>query len=357
MDERIGLLFRGDRDQAGLPTGASRLEPLFAAFAALGASAEPVVYADDALDDVRAQLLGLDGLLVWVNPVQDGATRAQLDALLREVAAAGVWVSAHPDVIDTMGTKEVLFATRSLGWGGDIALYRSPEEFAELFPTRLGRLGRLVVKQARGTAGAGVWRVELAGAGRGRTAVSLDSPILVQRSTPREITPLEESSVGAFVEECRGYFAWSGCFIDQPYQERLAEGMIRVYLVHDEVVGFCHQWPKGLLDPAATEGTTGATGATEGATGVPTMDDPDLPAYAQLRRQVETEWVPGMQQLLGIRTHDLPAIWDADFLYGPKTDVGADTYVLCEVNVQAVWPYPPQASDRLARAALDRVRH
>jgi hypothetical protein len=33
----------------------------------------------------------------------------------------------------------------------------------------------------------------------------------------------------------------------------------------------------------------------------------------------------------------------------------ADSYVLCEINVQAAWPYPPQASGRLARAALERV--
>jgi hypothetical protein len=38
-------------------------------------------------------------VLVWVNPIHEGRNRALLDALLREVAARGVWVSAHPDVI------------------------------------------------------------------------------------------------------------------------------------------------------------------------------------------------------------------------------------------------------------------
>jgi len=32
----------------------------------------------------------------------------------------------------------------------------------------------------------------------------------------------------------------------------------------------------------------------------------------------------------------LPIIWDADFLYGPKTPSGDDSYVLCEINVSAV---------------------
>ncbi len=86
---------------------------------------EPVPYSDDAVSEVRAQLLSLDGVLVWVNPIQDGANRALLDRLLREVSAHGVWVSAHPDAILAMGTKEILYRTRDLGWGSDTGLYRS----------------------------------------------------------------------------------------------------------------------------------------------------------------------------------------------------------------------------------------
>jgi hypothetical protein len=32
-----------------------------------------------------------------VNPIHEGRNRTNLDALLSEVAARGVWVSAHPD--------------------------------------------------------------------------------------------------------------------------------------------------------------------------------------------------------------------------------------------------------------------
>src|SRR5215218_6258790 len=104
--ERIGILWRGDRG-AERPSDrvTTVLGPLFDAFADLGAATERVVYADDAVDEVRHQLLGVDGVLVWVNPIQDGANRAQLDNLLREVSARGLWVSAHPDVILKMGTK------------------------------------------------------------------------------------------------------------------------------------------------------------------------------------------------------------------------------------------------------------
>jgi glutathione synthase/RimK-type ligase-like ATP-grasp enzyme len=120
-----------------------------------------VVFEDTAVDDVRDELLALDGVLVWVNPIQDGANRSNVDALLTEAAARGIWVSANPTVILQLGTKEVLFATRSIGWGVDTELYRTPEELAQRFAPWLGERGRLVLKQARGDGGNGVWRVEL----------------------------------------------------------------------------------------------------------------------------------------------------------------------------------------------------
>jgi hypothetical protein len=66
------------------------LGQLFDALAELNVATERVVYSDDSVDEVRDQLLGLDGVLVWVNPIQDGANRAQLDELLRKVASRGV---------------------------------------------------------------------------------------------------------------------------------------------------------------------------------------------------------------------------------------------------------------------------
>jgi hypothetical protein len=63
-----------------------------------------------------------------------------------------------------------------------------------------------------------------------------------------------------------------------------------------------------------------------------------------------------MKRVLGLDTFVLPAIWDADFLYGPRTPAGEDTHVLCEINVSAVWPFPQQAVEKLAQAAAARVR-
>src|ERR1700731_493024 len=159
---KIALLWRGDRQARGeATTQNNRYNRDFEALAAVGIEAEPAIYADDIGDEVRAQLLGCDGVLVWVDPISDGQNPTALDALLRDVASRGVWVSAHPDVILKMGVKEVLHRTKQLGWGTDTYLYRTARAFREEFPPRLRTAGPRVLKQNRGNGGQGVWKVEL----------------------------------------------------------------------------------------------------------------------------------------------------------------------------------------------------
>src|SRR6202051_5374265 len=127
----------------------------------MGTDPAPAVFDEAFADEVRDQLRGVDGVLVWVNPLDAGKTRAVLDPLLRDVAARGPWVSAHPDVILKMGVKEVLYRTRHLGWGADTHLYRTASEFGAAFPSQLRSAGPRVLKQNRGNGGQGVWKVEL----------------------------------------------------------------------------------------------------------------------------------------------------------------------------------------------------
>src|SRR5262249_3029712 len=140
------------------------------ALADVGVDAGPVVYEDDVLDVVRTQLATFDGVLVWVNPIHEGRNRANLDALLREIAARGVWVSAHPDVILKMGTNEVLHHTRMMTWGCDTTLYPTAEAMRAELPSRLAA-GPRVIKRNRGNGGQGVWKVELLASPRNRPIV------------------------------------------------------------------------------------------------------------------------------------------------------------------------------------------
>ena len=339
---RVGVLWRGERG-AERPAEDRGLGGLFDVFRATGVDVVPVPFDDTRVEEVRKELHELDGVLAWVNPIQDGATRQHVDELLWGAAANGQFVSAHPEVIAKLGTKQVLFETRHLGWGSDTSLYRSVDELGERLPARLERLGKLVVKQGRGNGGNGVWSVELADA---HAPVTLGTPVHVREARAKHHQS-ERLSLGAFVRRCEPCFAWSGILVDQEYQRRLADGLVRCYLSLGEVVGFCHQWPAGLLDAGVA--------ANISDRGRPAMEGPEAPSHQRLRRLVEHQWVPEMARVLGLDTHDLPVIWDADFLFGDQDERGEDRYVLCEINVSAVWPFPPTASTTIAANTLSRI--
>jgi hypothetical protein len=342
---KLALLWRGERQERSAATAQNnRLNRVFEALATLGIQAEPAVYAENIADEVRAQLLGCDGVLAWVNPLSDGQNRMVLDALLRDVASRGVWVSAHPDVILKMGVKEVLYRTKHLGWGTDTHLYRTAEALREEFPQRIQSAEPRVLKQNRGNGGQGVWKVELI------SPSSREAAIVRVLQAPRGSVP-EEIPLGRFMRECEAYFANEGCIVDQPFQTRLPDGMIRCYMGADKVIGFGHQLIKALIPPPP-EGPD-----SEAAQPGPRIMHPaSAHEFQALRFKMESEWTPQMMQLLSIDPGSLPIIWDADFLYGPRDASGQDTYVLCEINVSSVFPFPEQATSEIARLAMARLQ-
>lgn len=336
---RVGLLWRQEWDPPRTDARtftAYRLHGVFEAFAARGVQAEPVIYGDDRVEQVREQLLRLDGVLVWVNPVEQGLDRSKLDLLLREVASAGVWVSAHPDVITRLATKRVLYDTREMSWGSDTQLYRSAAELRDGLTTRLDDGLARVLKQQRGMGGQGVWKVELETNG--------DDPIIRVQEARRD-APVESLSLDDFVGQCEVYFLNGGLMIEQPFQERISDGMIRVYLTHDDVVGFAHQYPVGLRPASAGEPPPGKR-----------FDEATADSFRQLRDRVEGEWMPELQRRLDVDRESLPVIWDIDFLYGPEGEGGEENYVLCEINASSTFAFPEHAMPTVARAALEQIQ-
>jgi hypothetical protein len=341
---KVAVVWRGDHEARRTATPQNnRFRHVFEALEAIGIPAEPAVYDEAFADEVRDQLLTADGVLVWVDPLHAGKTRTALDALLRDVAARGRWVSAHPDVILKMGVKEVLHRTRHLGWGTDTHLYRSAQSFREEFPARLQAAGPRVLKQNRGNGGQGVWKVE-----RIDTA-SADGDTVRVLHAQRGSVP-EELPLTAFVTRCEAYFMPDGCIVEQPFQPRLPEGMIRCYMGADKVVGFGHQLIKALIPPPP-EGPDSPAAQP----GPRIMHPASAEPFEALRTKMETEWTPQMMAVLDIDAASLPIIWDADFLYGPRTAAGEDTYVLCEINVSSVFAIPDQAPAEIARLVAGRL--
>lgn len=325
----VALVWRGDAEtrRGG---GMGRFGAVAAALREAGLAPQPCPYDESLADAVREQLLGCAAALVWINPVQDGRRRHALDALLEEVAAAGVLVSGRPEVIRRLGVKSVLWRTREIGWSGDARFYGAPHELADGLPASLAS-GPRVLKPNRGNGGQGVWKVSAATPGR----------VEVQAATGAEgprVVALE-----TFLGERLAEFEAAGGFVDQAFQPRLSEGMIRCYMSGSCVAGFGWQLVRALAPPEL------------GPAEPRTYSGPDDPRFQTLRRRMEGEWTPALLRLLDLAADDLPAIWDADFLFGPKDADGQDTFVLCEINASCVSPMPDEAPPAIAALVADRL--
>src|SRR5207248_1857190 len=207
----------------------------------------------------------------------------------------------------------------------------SVQQLKDEFPARLAT-GPRVVKQNRGNGGIGVWKVESI------EASNADAMVRIQHARPRS-TETEDLPLADFIGRCEAYFSGDGRMIDQRFQPRIVEGMIRAYVVKDHVVGFARQYPEGLSPEDADADDAHAPDAPRNILGLPakkTMYPATEPQFAALRAHLESDWIAGLHRLVSVDRDSLPVLWDADFLYGPKTPSGENTYVLCEINVSSV---------------------
>ena len=326
---KVALVSRGDA-QARTRAEFGRLGAVANALNAVGLAPEPCVYDEAFEAEVRTQLLGCDAALVFVNPIQDGVRRERFDALLEDVEAAGVLVSARPDVIRKLGVKAVLWRTRELGWSGDARFYATPQALTAELPASVAR-GPRVLKQNRGNGGIGVWKVS-AGAG-GLVEVQEAAGGEGPRSLP----------LATFLDARLAEFEGAGGYVDQAFQPRLMEGMIRCYMSGDRLAGFGHQMVRALAPPE--------TGPSEPRI----YTGPEDPRFQAIRARMEGEWTPALLRILKIERADLPVIWDADFLLGPRTARNDDAFVLCEINASSVYPMPVEAPRAMAATLLARL--
>jgi hypothetical protein len=327
---RLALLYPGDAPtRRRADPQASRFAALFDAFAAAGLAAEPAVYHDDFAAEVEAQLRQVQTVLVWCNPIEGGRRRDVLDALLRRVAETGVHVSAHPDTILRLGTKDVIVETRDLPFGSDAWRVDSLQQLAAELPLRL-RGGVRVLKQHWGHSGIGVWRVEPLAAGPLRVRHAL-------RGSEEEVL-----SLAALLDRMAPYFDDGGHMVDQAWQPRLDEGMVRAYLVQGRVAGFGLQAVNALF-PAQP-------GQAAPVPGPRLYRGADHPGCQRLRQKLEGGWIELLRQRVGLPHDRLPLLWDCDFMRGAKESIDDDRYVLCEVNVSSVSPFPESAIAPLVKA-------
>ena len=291
-------------------------------------------YRGDRHEALQREALKCDVLLVWINPVEPGLDRAALDSFLRALAGKGLLVSAHPDAILRIGTKDVLVATQSLSWSVEACAYRSFAEFGAQFADRVRRDGTRVLKQYRGNGGDGVWKVSI-GIGGAFEVKPATRGAPAQSMSEAQLLELFDAEV----------FSRGSHLIDQRWVPTLPRGMVRAYLCGAKVVGFGYQEINALYPAAPGDDFTRQQPSRRN------YYTEQCHLFQDLRRRLENEWVPGLCACVGLEARALPLVWDADFLLGdPPRE-----YLLCEINASCVSPFPDSAVTPLIEEITRRL--
>ena len=205
-------------------------------------------------------------------------------------------------MIAKMGTKDVLFRTRTMGWGCDTRHYPTFAAMHRGLPESLVT-GARVLKQARGHSGDGIWRVEVADQAGTRTAPDISPHTMVRVRHAKRGSVETTMTLAAFIAQCEPYFARGDGMIDQVYQRRLTEGMVRCYLVRDRVAGFGEQLINALY-PAEP----GAPADSAPQPGPRLYYPPTRADFQRLKDKLEKVWLDQLCGIVGEERAQLPIL-------------------------------------------------
>lgn len=331
----VALMIYGDSNSNRNALMEEKCKDLATAFISEGFNLESILYNDEAVDKLAIDLLKYNAVLVWVNPIEQGHDRKQLDSLLVEISRKGCFVSTHPEVILKMGTKDVLYKTKDMDWGGDIKMYTNYEYFLKHFPLSLEKSKARVLKQYRGNGGNGVFKIKTGPA---------DSEVTVTHAT--ESTKQRILSISDFNNEFKSFFENEGLLIDQEWNDNIVNGMVRCYSSGTRVAGFGYQEINALYE---LNNKTHLPGKRYYYT-------ENCGLFADLKEIMENKWIPELQTKLSIDRDKMPVIWDADFfINNPNSSGAAEKYTLCEINVSCVSPFPPSAIQYMVKEVKRRI--
>lgn len=334
---RIAFLVYGEAGSGRNAITEEKYKDLAAAFSAQEYEVSSVLFHDDSAVNVSEELKTFNAVLVWVNPVEKGKDRRQLDTLLTDLSLNGCFVSAHPDVIFRIGTKDILFKTKDMDWASDVKLYTGFEDFASRFLQSLLSSGIRILKQYRGNGGNGVFKIKY--------LADENNVSIIPAHTGNEERILSWSN---FLEEFSTFFSNGGILVDQEWNKNIRNGMVRCYLSGTRVAGFGYQEINALYE---------SVNNTYIPPGKRFYLTENCGLFRDLKEIMEIKWVPQMLNKLSISPAMLPVIWDADFFIndpGSVTTIGK--YTLCEINVSSVSPFPPSSIKFIVEEVTNRMQ-
>jgi hypothetical protein len=320
-DLSVAIMIYGEPGSTKNAFTEEKYSKLTSHFIEKGFDVQSICYHDTLADSLTKELAKYAGILVWVNPIEQQGDRKRLDALLREVSAHGCFVSAHPDIILKIGTKEILHKIKNEEFGMDVKLYHSFDDFKERFLNSIDS-GIRILKQYRGNGGKGIFKID---------AAEIDkNKITVTHATQGEQEI--EMNIADFYAAFESYFTPGSMLIDQEWNPNITNGMVRCYLCANKVAGFGYQEINALYPKinAVFKKPSPRFYFSE-----------DCGLFSDLKQIMEGQWISRIQQIAEVGNDRLPVIWDADFFINKiNTEKTNEKYSLCEINVSCVSPFP-----------------
>ena len=310
MPPRVAVVWRGDAaaERVGLASN-ERLRPVVDSLVDLGALVEPVVYRD-------ASRPTSDPGSTPATPCSRGSTRS---AAARTGPASTPCSSRSPTPVCS---SPPIPSHRGDGHQGGPLRHPSPRVGERHPPLHVGR-------RARARAARPVGR----GPSRAQAAARQRRHRRVEGRAPLRCLDRRREGLGAPRREARHRDRG----VRPPGLRPAVRALLRRRRVRDRpgVPAARGRRPAprlprhrrgGRIRSSERRPLLGTPAAADRVMGLPspkTMLPPDEPSLGELRRQVETEWVPAMQQVVGVPTERLPVLWDADFLLGPGRPTAA----------------------------------
>ena len=286
-----------------------------------GWTAEVVFYSDENRGEIYRHVLACsDAYISRINPgnLKDETGYFQM---LRELVQQGIAGLPHPDAMINYGAKNAVERLKDSDLvPADVHAFYDLSTLKEEFPKIITK-GIRVLKQNRGSAGDGIWRVELIDEDKvvdGHAKFSA----MVKLSEAKD-NHTETKTLGEFLDFCSQYLEGdSGMVLDMPFLPRITEGEIRILMLRDEVVHVVHKQPVDTPDAFSATLFSGAKYR---------YDEPEK--WPELVELI-TNNIKFLQERLG--GYDLPLIWTADFILDTDLETGDDKYVLGEINASCV---------------------
>ena len=323
MNKSVLLVTYGENDSTRNILEEENFIPLVEALKENGFSVEAVLYNNSKYEQLRDFMKKFDAVQVWVNPISGGNDRSYLDALLSELADNGVYVSTHPDVIQKIGTKKVLYTSRKMSWSRDVDMYETFDDFKLRFLKSLNNTDIRVLKQYRGQSGDGIFKVSY------NNTDKINVTHATSQYETKQYTPEE------FTNEFNRFFDNGGMLINQQWINNISNGMVRAYITGKKVSGFGYQETVAL--------------------------DPNYPTskrfyfsehcglFQDLRNILESTWIPQLLETHSISDDKMSLLWDIDFfIEDVNSKYPENKYILCEINVSSVSPFPPSCGKHMA---------